>query len=206
MRSAPRSPRVGGRGRAGGRARLGCLHRPSRAFPPALLALAALGAACSCPQKRVLVDDFEDCTGTCGWDVSGGDAAVVSTILPGEHGLRLDGGSTAVKAIAVTSIDTTWSLQLVADCPAGLLATLAATVPGSGDVSLAVMLAIDNSLTSSGDSPDYSGATFVPLVGDITLPTGAMTASVHQITLQPSAGAACTVDVVRITAGSTCSG
>jgi hypothetical protein len=160
--------------------------------------------ACSCPQNKVLIDDFESCTGTCGWAVSGGTASVVSTILPGEHGLRMDGGATAVKTIPFVSIDTSYSLQLVGDCPAGLTASLAGTVAGAPDVTLMVTLAIDTSLDSSGNPPDYSGASYVPLVGTITFPMGVMTAGIHQITLQPAAGTSCTVDVVRLTSVTPC--
>jgi hypothetical protein len=152
----------------------------------------------------VLVDDFEGCKGTCGWAVSGGSATLVSTILPGEHALQIDGGATAVKSIPAVTIDVSYSLQLVADCPNGLAATLAATVPGTGDVSLPVMLSIDETLTSSGDPPDYSGATYVPRSGFITLPSGVMSAVVHQVTLQPAAGGPCTVDVIRITSTTPC--
>lgn len=181
------------------------LLRPSQARPPVLLALAALLAACSCPSTKILIDDFERCTGTCGWAVSGGAARVVSTILPGEHGLRIDGGATAVKAFPIATIDTSYSLQLVADCPAGLAVTLAASVPGAADIAIPVMVTLDTTLTSSGDPPDYTGASYVPLSGLVTLPTGVMAVAVHQITLAPSAGATCTVDIVRITSTPPCS-
>lgn len=178
---------------------------PRTATLLAALAAAILAPACSCPQSKVLIDDFEGCSGTCGWTVSGGTGSVVSTILPGEHGLRIDGGATAVKAIPLSTIDTSWSLQLVGDCPAGLAASLSATVAGAPDVVIPVTLAIDTSLTSSGDPPDYSGASFVPLAGTIDLPTGVTNAAIHQITLQPAAGASCTVDVVRLTSTPPCS-
>jgi hypothetical protein len=182
---------------------------PRAATAPTLAALslvAALSAgACSCPQTTVSVDDFEGCSGTCGWAISGsGTAVVVSTILPGEHGLRMDGGITATKSIAAATIDTTYSLQLVADCPDGLAANLAISVPGAPDATIAVMLALDSSLTSNGDPPDYSGASFVPLVGSVDLPTGVMSAVVHQLTLQPVAGASCTVDLIELTSVTTC--
>src|SRR5260221_2868394 len=109
-----------------------------------LVAVTLLLAACSCHKNEVLVDDFENCTGTCGWSVSGtGTAKVVSTLLPGEHGLALDGGITAAKTIPVTPIDPSYSLLLVADCPDGMTATLAATVAGMPDLALPVMLALD---------------------------------------------------------------
>lgn len=169
-----------------------------------LAATLALGA-CSCPQTTVAIDDFEGCTGTCGWAISGpGTAAVVSTILPGEHGLRIDGGVTASKSIPSATIDTTYSLQLVADCPNGLAANLAISVPGAPDATVAVMLALDSSLTSNGDPPDYTGASFVPLVGSVDLPTGVMSAIVHQLTLEAVVGAPCTVDLIELTSVTPC--
>ncbi len=166
---------------------------------------ALLPAACSCPQTTVLVDDFEDCSGACGWALSGsGSATVVSTILPGEHGLRIDGGVTATKTIPSATIDTTYSLQMVADCPNGLAATLAISVPGAPDATVTVMLALDSSLTSNGDPPDYSGASYVPLVGSVVLPTGVMSAIVHQVTLAAVAGAECTVDLIELTSVTPC--
>ena len=169
------------------------------------LASAWLSAACSCPQTQVLVDDFEGCSGTCGWSLAGAGAGrLVSTILPGEHGLQIDGGMTATKTIPPASIDTSYSFQLVAACPDGLAATLAATVPGAADVTLDVALAIDTSLDSSGNSPDYTGVTFVPLVGTIDLPTNVMSVIVHQVALQASPGATCTFDLVQLTSTPPC--
>jgi hypothetical protein len=167
--------------------------------------VAALGtAACSCPQSNILIDDFEGCSGTCGWTVSGGSASIVSTILPGEHGLRMDGGVTATKSTSPTTIDATYSLELVGNCPDGLSATISATVPNKPAISVMVMLAIDNSLDSSGNPPNYSGASYVPLVGAIDLPSGIQSASVHQVTLLPAAGGSCTVDLVRLAAAQPC--
>jgi hypothetical protein len=186
--------------------------RPRRASPSLAVAATALAsalfaAACSCPQTKVLVDDFEGCTGACGWALSvPGTAVVVSTILPGEHGLQMDGGITAIKTISATTIDTTYSLQLVADCPEGLTATLAATEPDSSALTLPVTLSIDETLTSSSDTPDYTGVSYVPLVGVIDLPTGVMSVIVHQVALQPAAGASCTVDTIELTSARPCSG
>ena len=169
------------------------------------LLAAGLLAACSCPQTTVLVDDFEGCSGSCGWAASGtGSVAVVSTILPGEHGLRVDGGVTVSKTIPPATIDTTYSLQLVADCVDGLTANLAASVPGSADITIAVMLALDDSLDTNGNTPDYSGASYVPLVGSIDLPSGLMSAIVHQVTLTPAPGATCTVDLVQLSSVTPC--
>jgi hypothetical protein len=172
------------------------------------LVLAAVGASllgCSCPSTSILLADFEGCSGTCGWTVTGmGNAMVVSTILPGEHGLEMNGAITATKSVTSTTIDNTYSFGLVGDCPSGLAATLTATVPGTGDTSLMVMLAIDNSLDSNGNPPDYSGASYVPLVGDITLPSGVMSATVHQVALQPTAGSPCTVDLLQLSAAVPC--
>jgi hypothetical protein len=169
-----------------------------------LVAVLASLWGCSCPQKNILIDDFESCSGTCGWTISGGTAKVVSTILPGEHGLQMDGGATATKSISPATIDNTFSLELVGDCPSGLAATLTVSVPGTGDTTVMVMLAIDNSLDNNGNPPDYSGASYVPLVGAITLPSGVMSGSVHQVALQPSGGSPCTVDLVRLGAAVPC--
>ncbi len=178
---------------------------PRLAATATAIVSALLLAACSCPQTTVLVDGFEGCSGACGWAVSGaGTATVVSTILPGEHGLRIDGGVTASKSIPSATIDTTYSLQLVAACPDGLAASLTVTVPGSPDATVAVMLAEDSSLTSNGDPPDYTGASYVPLVGSVDLPTGVMSAVVTQVTLQPVAGAECTVDLIELTSVTPC--
>ena len=171
---------------------------------PTIAALSALLAACSCPSTNVVLDDFEGCSGACGWTVNGGTAEVVSTILPGEHGLQITGGATAVQDVPIFSIDTTYSLQMVADCPAGLAATLTATQPGAGDISISVMLSLDTTLDSSGNTPNYQGATYVPLLGTIDLPSGLMSVAVHQIILQPSMGASCTVDVIRVTSVTPC--
>ncbi len=177
----------------------------TRARAAAVLGCALLGAACSCPETQVVVDDFEGCTGTCGWALSTpGTAQIVSTILPGEHGLQIEGGVTATKAIPPATIDTTYSLQLVADCPDGIAATLAATVPGAASVTIDVSLAIDDSLTSSGNAPDYTGVSYVPLVGNVNLPTGIMSVIVHQVALQTSPGASCTINIVRLTATPAC--
>jgi hypothetical protein len=137
--------------------------------------------------------------------VSGaGTATVVSTILPGEHGLRITGGITATKSIAPVHIDNTYSVELVGDCPAGLAATLTATVPGKADVTLMATLSIDNSLDTNGNPPDYSGASYVPLVGAIVFPSGVTSATVHQVSLMPAAGSPCTVDLVRLGAAVPC--
>jgi hypothetical protein len=173
----------------------------------ALVAAVAFASlfGCSCPQTNILLADFEGCSGTCGWTLSGtGTAAVVSTILPGEHGLEMTGGVTATKSISPVTIDNTYSLELVGDCPSGLAATLTASVSGTGDTSLMVMLAIDNSLDSNGNPPDYSGASYVPLVGAITLPSGVSSAGVHEVALQPTMGSPCTVDLVRLGAAVPC--
>jgi hypothetical protein len=176
-----------------------------RVFFLGLFAAATGLPACSCPQSNILIDDFESCSGTCGWTISGsGTASIVSTILPGEHGLRMPGGVTATKSIPPATVDNTYSLELVGDCADGIAATLTATVPKAPDITLKVTLAIDNSLTTSGNPPNYTGASYVPLVGGLTLPSGVTTAAVHQVTLSPAAGAACTVDLVRLTAATPC--
>ncbi len=152
----------------------------------------------------MLLDDFEGCSGTCGWTISNGSASVVSTILPGEHGLEIDGGATATKSVSPITIDDTYSLQLVADCPAGLDATLTVSTPSKPSVKVSVMLAIDDSLDSSGNAPDYTSVTYVPLIGDIVLPKGVTSAVIHGIELSPAAGSPCTVDLIRVTSVPPC--
>jgi hypothetical protein len=172
---------------------------------PAIALACAWLLGCSCPSTSILLDDFEGCSGTCGWAVSGpGNAMVVSTILAGEHGLEMNGAITATKSVKPTTIDNTYSLELVGNCPSGLAATLTATVPGTGDASLMLMLAIDNSLDTNGNPPDYSGASYVPLVGAITLPSGVMSGTVHEVALQPTAGSPCTIDLLRLGAAVPC--
>ena len=129
---------------------------------------------------------------------------MVSTILPGEHGLRIDGGAIAAQDVPIFSIDGTYSLQMVADCPAGLAANLTATEPGAGDVSIPVMLTLDTTIDASGNTPNYQGSSYVPLLGTIDLPSGVMSVAIHAITLQTSAGATCTVDVLRVTSATPC--
>jgi hypothetical protein len=67
-----------------------------------------------------------------------------------------------------------------------------------------VTLSIDNSLDTNGNPPDYSGASYVPLTGTITFPSGVASASVHQIALQPASGSACIEDLVRLGAAQPC--
>jgi hypothetical protein len=211
-----RGDRGGGRSEKGRthHARLGPLPRSFSSLgqldlPEPRLALAVtalLAASCSCPGTNVVVDDFEGCTGTCGWSILGtGSATVVSTILPAEHGLRLDDVAAAGKALADVTIDDTYSIQLVADCPAGLAATLSGSASGVPAFIVTVPLMIDNTLDSNGDVPDYSGATYVPLLGPIALPNGVTSAVVNQLTLLPTPGVPCTIDVVRLTSTPPCS-
>lgn len=161
-------------------------------------------ASCSCPNTSILISDFEGCSGTCGWTIVSGTASIVSTILPGEHGLQLTGGASATKAISPAPIDSTYSLSLIGNCPDGIAGTLVASVPGQADITIDVMLAIDDSLDSNGDPPDYTGATYVPLVGDIDLPSGLTAATVQQVTLTPATGGDCTVDIVTLTESEPC--
>jgi hypothetical protein len=165
------------------------------------------GASCSCPSSNILIDDFEGCGASCGWTIAGtGGASIVSTILPGEHGLRIAGGSTAAKTISPALIDSTYSVSLVGDCPDGIGVSLVASVTGAADITVAVMLAIDDSLDTNGNPPSYTGATYVPLVGGISLPSGVTSATVRQVTLEPATGGTCTVDLVRLTEAEPCSG
>jgi hypothetical protein len=169
-----------------------------------VIAASAFIAGCSCPSSNVLIDDFEGCSGTCGWTIAGGTASVVSTILRGEHGLQITGGATATKTISPATIDSTYSFSLVGNCPDGIGASLLASVPGAADITVKVMLALDDSLDSDGDPPDYTGATYVPLVGDIDLPSGVTSATVRQVTIEPASGGTCTVDLVRLVEAEPC--
>src|SRR5262249_10960589 len=73
---------------------------PSRCAA-AMVVAAALLPGCPCTSPDTLfADEFEGCSGTCDWTVTGtGSVEVASTILAGEHGLRLTGDVTASKAI-----------------------------------------------------------------------------------------------------------
>jgi hypothetical protein len=173
--------------------------------PLLAVSFALLGAACSCPKNTTLVDDFEGCTGTCGWTITGsGSARVVSTILPGEHGLELPGDTTAQKTLSSgPTVDRTFDVSLVAACPAGL--TLSLTIGGAGgDQEIMVALSLDRTPTSSGDLPDYSGAEYLPLTGPVNLPTGITSAPVRAVTVHATAGSPCTIDLVEISATTPC--
>jgi hypothetical protein len=82
-----------------------------------LVLLAALAAACTCPERSVAFRaSFESCAGTCGW--SAGER--VSTVHPGEHGLAItDSASTSVPSVAV---DGLVAVELVSDCAAATVA------------------------------------------------------------------------------------
>lgn len=131
----------------------------SFALTAAAIVAGLLVASCTCQQFVRLIDDFEGCTGRCGWDVTGpGTAVVVSTILPGEHGLRIDGGVTVSRSIPNTRADSISELHLVADCPAGLLVTFVVAGPGGPDTGLAVPVGIEtytNVLTAYGYKPMF---------------------------------------------------
>jgi hypothetical protein len=178
---------------------------PTFAIPLALPILGALATGCSCPASNIVLDDFEGCSGTCGWTIAGaGTVTIVSTILPGEHGMQMTGGIVASKAVSPTIIDDTYSLSMVANCPDGIGATLTAAVPNAPDLMLSVQLAIDDSLSSSGDAPDYTGVTYVPLAGGVSFPSGITSVSVNRVTLEPAAGGTCTVDLIELQAATPC--
>jgi len=101
-------------------------------------------------------------------------------------------------------IDATYTLSLVADCPAGLGVSLSIVTPGAAEQSITVALALSETPTSSGDLPDYTGVTYLPMSGPVTLPTGKSTAQVRAIAVQALPGAACVVDLIELTAESTC--
>jgi len=71
--------------------------RAARWLRPSSLAAAILLLS-ACPSFDPPVyyqEDFEGCAGACGWEIAGpGTAAIVATIHPGEHGLRLGGDVT----------------------------------------------------------------------------------------------------------------
>jgi hypothetical protein len=171
--------------------------------PPRLLALAAALAApaagCSCPDPIGYVQDFEGCTGTCGAQVEGpGKATIVSTILPGEHGLELDGDVTVtLSPAAPLTIDTTYTLTLVAKHPESLTVALTIASPGAMPMSAPVGLAVEEVSPTSGDLADFTGVDYLPLLGTIDL-SGAASATVSAITLQVKAGATSVIDLVKL--------
>ncbi|MFT3764031.1 MAG: hypothetical protein QM820_00675 [Minicystis sp.] len=86
---------------------------PARGWmrPSWLAAGVFLLSACPLPDAPInFQEDFEACTGSCGWTVTGaGKVAIVATTHPGEHGLRLEGEVTIthvfeppVEATAIT--------------------------------------------------------------------------------------------------------
>ncbi len=174
----------------------------------AAFAVTAAAAGCACSATPAFVADFEGCSGTCGWTITGkGKAEVVSTILPSEHGLSLDGGVTATFTLSPpVGIDATYELSLVADCPAGVGVSLSIVTPGSPEQSVTVPLALDETPTSSNSVPDYSGVTYLPMTGPVALPMGKSTAQVRAIAVQALPGAACVVDVIKLAGGTQCQG
>jgi hypothetical protein len=187
------------------------VHVSPRAFIALTLAplavTSALGAGCACSDTPAFVADFEGCSGTCGWAVSGpGKASIVSTILPSEHGLSIDGGVTVTYTLpSPLGIDATYDFSLVADCPAGFGVSLSIVTPGSAEQSISVPLALAETPTTSGSLPDYTGVTYLPMNGPVTLPTGKSTAQVRAIAVHALPGATCIVDLIELTAESTCS-
>lgn len=91
--------------------------RAARRLRPVWLAAGILFLS-ACPNLDPPVyyqADFEGCTGTCGWEISGpGTASIVATIHPGEHGLRLEGDITVTHAFD-RPIDEASSITWVAD-------------------------------------------------------------------------------------------
>jgi hypothetical protein len=88
----------------------------------ALLA-AAVGLLAGCPcggPYEALDEDFEYCTGSCDWVLEGeGAVAVVETIHPAEHGLRLDGPVRASKTADAYLDWYGWDMpyvELVSNC------------------------------------------------------------------------------------------
>jgi hypothetical protein len=174
----------------------------------AVVVIASVAAAgCACSDTPAFVADFEGCTGTCGWAIAGpGKASIVSTILPGEHGLSIDGGVTATYTLpSPIGIDDTYSISLVENCPAGLALSLSIVTPGSPEQSIMVPLALSETPSASGSLPDYTGAIYLPMSGPVTLPTGKSTAQVRAIVVQALPGATCVVDLVELSPESTCS-
>jgi hypothetical protein len=191
-------------------------HRGNLARAAALAlvapAAAAVAAGCACSDTPAFVADFEGCSGTCGWAIAGpGPASIVSTILPSEHGLSI--GSAAAKTSTTATytfsspigIDATYELSLVADCPAGLGVTLSIVTPGASEQPLPVPLALDETPTSSSSLPDYTGVTYLPMTGPVTLPMGKSTAQVRAIAVEGLPGGTCVFDLVELTPGTTCS-
>lgn len=85
---------------------------------PLLAGALALCASACCPPEVFFAEDFEDCQGTCGWSVAGaGSASIVSTIHPGEHGLRLVGPVSIERRFSPV-LRAGGSLSLISDCAA----------------------------------------------------------------------------------------
>jgi hypothetical protein len=172
----------------------------------AIAAGSAAAAGCACSDAPAFVADFEGCTGTCGWAITGpGKASIVSTILPAEHGLSIDGGVTATYTLpSPIGIDDTYDVSLVADCPAGFTVSLSMVTPGSAEQSVMVPLALSQTPSTSGGVPDYTGVAYLPMSGPVTLPMDVSTAQVRAIAVEALPGAACVVDLIELTAESTC--
>lgn len=170
-----------------------------------LVSAALLAAGCACTPTSAILEDFEGCAGACGFTATGmGSARVVSTILPGEHGLKLEGDVTATKPPAKSAaIDNTYLLSLVADCPAGLTASLSIIVSGQAQ-DLAVPLQVDETVNANGEVPDYQGLDYLPLNGPITLPMGVKSATLVSLSLTATPGAPCTVDLIKLAAAGQC--
>lgn len=108
--------------------------RRSRRWPwLAVVLLLSMIACYADPPTRIYVEDFETfCDGSpCGWERARGtadQATVVSTIHPGEHGLRLE-GIVSVRGPAATEDDDTIfgsfvDARIVARCDPGSTLTL----------------------------------------------------------------------------------
>lgn len=171
-----------------------------------VVALLPLQPRCGCSDATAFFEGFEGCTNPCGFTpAGGGSTAIVSTILPGEHALRLTGPITATRLLAPTpTIDTSYVLALVTDCTSGLTVSLNLSY-GSSEGAASVPLALDETPDSSGQLPDYTGARYLPESGTVTLPTSVTSAQVTAIVLTVDAGATCTVDAITLAALSTCS-
>jgi len=173
----------------------------------AMVIAASLLPGCPCASPDILfADEFEDCTGTCGWSVEGGGSAdVTSTLHTGEHGLRLTGEVIASKAIqnVVPSGGSSHAhLTFVSDCRSGLSVILTSEVNGGPPQDTVLPIMVDSSKVDV-DGGDLEGVVFVPFTADV--------GDLHQnqikltmIKLHVVAAQACTVDLVLVQTEQVC--
>src|SRR5262249_18776541 len=149
---------------------------------------------------------FEECTGTCGWSVTGvGSAEVVSTILPAEHGLRLTGDVIAQKPIKNVVSDGASShahLTFVTDCRSELEVMITSSVNGGPPQATVVPIMVDASKVDEGGG-DLEGVAYAPVTADV----GDLQQNQIKLTmikLHAVAGKTCTVDLLVLQTEEVC--